>query len=315
MSSHCYLSFSESQNTSAETTIKNVATHKNQLSAPPINTYYEQSMAVNDGGSNRYYIGIDKPMPDYKIDNRISNVLILNFVIDGKGSFNGMPFSKGTFYYTKPRIPYTMIADSEEPWHSVWVSIEGERRNELIEKLDSISQNQMATFSSPFALLHLVQYILYEFPHSNSSFQIYDGMISQLISFIRPFGESLEPQEQDARHDQSVQIVQQAITYINTNPTTVTVADLAKKMNFEHTYFTHLFTSVKGISPKEYILNVKLKIAKHYLAETNYSIEQITDLLGYNHRNSLTSLFKKKLGISPNEYRSHAQSKDQISHL
>ena len=315
MNNHCYLSFSESQNTSAETTMKNVATNKIQLSAPPINTYYEQSMAVNDGGSNRYYIGIDKPMPNYKIDNRISNVLILNFVIDGKGSFNGMPFSQGTFYYTKPRIPYTMIADSEEPWHSIWVSIEGERRNELIEKLDAISQNQMATFSSPFALLHLVQYILYEFPHSNSSFQIYDGMISQLISFIRPFGESYEPQEQDTRHDQSVQIVQQAITYINTNPTTVTVAELAKKMNFEHTYFTHLFTSVKGISPKEYILNVKLKIAKHYLAETNYSIEQITDLMGYNHRNSLTSLFKKKLGISPNEYRLHFQSKDQISHL
>ena len=304
----CYPTFNELQYISTDNGTKAIAQRMQQLSLPQINSYYEQFMAVNDGISNRYFIGIDKPIPDYKIVNRISNVLILNFVVDGKGSFNGQPFSKGSFYYTKPRIPYTMIADSDEPWHSVWLSIDGSRKNELTQKLDEICKDQMSTFSSPFALLQFVQYLLYEFPHSNTSFQFYEGMVSQLVSFVRPFEEKNEVQNN--RHDQSAQIVQQAITYINTNPTTVTVVELAKQMNFEHTYFTHLFTSVKGISPKEYILNVKLKIAKHYLTETNYSIEQITDLLGYNHRNSLSALFKKKLGISPEKYRMQFQNKD-----
>ena len=310
-SRYCYLSFGESQHTSDGIATKTVTSLCEKLTKPSDNSCYEHFMVANDGGSNRYYLGIEQAMPDYKIVDRISNVLILNFVIGGKGSFNGVPFSKGTFYYTKPRIPYTMVADSDEPWHSVWLSIDGNRKNELTERLDEMFRDQMATFTSPDALLQLVQYWMYEFPHSDNSFEFYDAMVSQLVSFISPSGETDELSVKDNRYSQSVRVVQQAITYINRTPATVTVAELAKQMNFEHTYFTHLFTSVKGISPKEYILNVKLKMAKHYLTETNYSIEQITTLLGYSHRNSLTTLFKKKLGISPEKYRLQTQSKDK----
>ena len=36
---------------------------------------------------------------------------------------------------------------------------------------------------------------------------------------------------------------------------------------------------------------------------TDYSIEKIMDILGYSHRNSFASIFKKIHGVSPQKYR------------
>ena len=50
-------------------------------------------------------------------------------------------------------------------------------------------------------------------------------------------------------------------------------------------------------------MKVKMNMAMHYLTTTDHSVEAITALLGYNHRNSLAATFKKIYGMSPNEYR------------
>ena len=300
------LHFSEKLLKMTETDLKTYARmnneHKDHITKPADDEYYSQVMSCYQSSAKSIQLGIDRPYPGMTSRNKISNVLLLHFVIGGKGTFDGKPFNRGIAFYTKRCIPYTLIVDSVDPWLLIWVAVNGLQADKLAITLDEMSENQMMTISDPDALLQLVRFWIYDMPHTCATYDFYEGMITQLLSFLNAKNPP-EPTEEEAIPQRLRHIIHQSTQYIESNLSTVTVSELAKQANFEHTYFTRIFTAVKGVSPKDYILNTKMEIAKHYLTVTNYSIEEINFLLGYTHRNSLTALFKKKFGISPQEYR------------
>ena len=58
-----------------------------------------------------------------------------------------------------------------------------------------------------------------------------------------------------------------------------------------------------GKSPNEYIIELRLQFAKSLLDNTNISIKQVSEHVGYNDQYFFSRLFKKHIGISPQEYR------------
>ena len=58
-----------------------------------------------------------------------------------------------------------------------------------------------------------------------------------------------------------------------------------------------------GKPPNEYIIELRLQFAKNMLSGTNMSIKQISEHIGYNDPYFFSRLFKKHIGISPQEYR------------
>ena len=82
--------------------------------------------------------------------------------------------------------------------------------------------------------------------------------------------------------------------------------DLQTLATIEHyntTYYTEWFKKHMGITPKEYVQKVRLDHAKELLRDTDYSILQIAQMVGYQHHGSLTRVFKESYGISPAAYR------------
>lgn len=58
-----------------------------------------------------------------------------------------------------------------------------------------------------------------------------------------------------------------------------------------------------GITPSDFIRNVRLKHAAHLLAETTIPINEIADRIGYNTHKAFSANFKKLFGVLPSEYR------------
>ena len=58
-----------------------------------------------------------------------------------------------------------------------------------------------------------------------------------------------------------------------------------------------------GITPSEYITDCRLEWAKNSLAYSDLSVAEITEAIGYEHRNGFAIAFKKKYGYTPSEYR------------
>ena len=78
--------------------------------------------------------------------------------------------------------------------------------------------------------------------------------------------------------------------------------DMAKECNISEVYFRKVFKLVYGMSPIKYINNMKFEIAEEMLNSNLYSINEISDSLGYSSPSSFSRDFKKHSGISPGNY-------------
>lgn len=65
-----------------------------------------------------------------------------------------------------------------------------------------------------------------------------------------------------------------------------------------------LFTD---ISPQEYIIAARLEYVRFFLKESDMSLEEIVNSVGYEHRNGLVTAFRKKFGMTPTAYRKAMQ--------
>ena len=61
--------------------------------------------------------------------------------------------------------------------------------------------------------------------------------------------------------------------------------------------------TILGITPTDFIRNVRLKRAAQFLADTQLSINEIADRVGFVTARNFSSQFKKMFGVTPSEYR------------
>jgi len=72
-------------------------------------------------------------------------------------------------------------------------------------------------------------------------------------------------------------------------------------------YFTHLFKAATGLSPKQYMMQRKMKRAAELLDESFLSVKEIAADLGFDHQSHFSREFKKHSGASPSERRVRRQ--------
>jgi len=95
-----------------------------------------------------------------------------------------------------------------------------------------------------------------------------------------------------------------SIKYINDHFTED--IDLKKLADIEHyniCYYSEWFKNNLKVSPVEYIQNLRVRKAKELLLNTNLSILQIAQMIGYKHNSSFTRVFKDLEKITPAEFR------------
>lgn len=83
----------------------------------------------------------------------------------------------------------------------------------------------------------------------------------------------------------------------------LTNAKLAAVCNISEVYFRKLFTKHFGISPKQYIIDVRIQKTKQLLAEGALSAAAISEKCGFSNPYHFCRLFKQHTGITPSEYR------------
>lgn len=70
-------------------------------------------------------------------------------------------------------------------------------------------------------------------------------------------------------------------------------------------HLVHLFTKEMGISPINYLINKRIEESKNLLSTTNYSIRDISSIVGFSNSSYFSQMFKKITGISPKDFRSN----------
>jgi len=83
----------------------------------------------------------------------------------------------------------------------------------------------------------------------------------------------------------------------------VTVSDLAKVAMFSPTHLRRLFQKAVGMSPRQWLLEQRLRKAAQLLQTTDRTVQQIADLCGFESLSHFSRYFKARFGIAPSQYR------------
>jgi AraC family transcriptional regulator len=81
------------------------------------------------------------------------------------------------------------------------------------------------------------------------------------------------------------------------------VAGIAKELNMSRSQCSKLFSKVYGLSPRQYVSQLKLKQAKELLVTTHLSMNLIADKLGFQSASHFSRQFRRWTGQSPSEFR------------
>lgn len=68
-------------------------------------------------------------------------------------------------------------------------------------------------------------------------------------------------------------------------------------------YFETLFFKEFNMTPREYIISLKIAGAKELLRSEKYSVSDVASKLGYNDVCHFSKMFKSKTGLTPTEYK------------
>lgn len=128
-----------------------------------------------------------------------------------------------------------------------------------------------------------------------------DTVVSALLSTLVLYICRLLRETQSVSTDA---LMKNVLSYIDMNYyLDLNVSNLANMINVSKSYFHKLFRDKTGVSPLQYINNVRVKQAKDILRKTNASIVDVSATVGFEDVRYFSRLFKKSTGMSPNKYR------------
>ena len=79
--------------------------------------------------------------------------------------------------------------------------------------------------------------------------------------------------------------------------------DVAHNFGVHPNYLTRVFHEKYHVSPKQYLLNLKLQKACQLLHTTELPVAVIANSMGFDDSLAFSKLFKKTYGFSPSHYR------------
>lgn len=96
-----------------------------------------------------------------------------------------------------------------------------------------------------------------------------------------------------------------AIDYINMHfqDPALTIPEVAATLPMSPVYLRKLFNRELGISPKEYLTQLRLKRAKSFLLSGYYSVSEVANACGFDDEKYFSVVFRNAVGVSPSKYR------------
>ncbi len=95
----------------------------------------------------------------------------------------------------------------------------------------------------------------------------------------------------------------------------VKLKDISKLYYINKNYASYIFKRNTGMTFSDYLNKIRMEQAKKLLVSTEYTIFEVSEMIGYMDYSYFSKAFKKKYGVTPSQYRkmpSEATSEDEV---
>lgn len=214
-------------------------------------------------------------------------------------------------YLVKPRVLHSMTIGSEMRLIEIKFIINDEMINKYLERVPNEFQLSDVLLMKTMLLLIATEGIndkLYSNDAANSALKLF------LTYVMRQFNNTCALKQEDINHkainnnlhekkNRDIMILGLENYIENNLHREITLTELAHKVGYNKTYFIKRFKILFGISPMQFVNNLRLEKAKQMLSSTDKSITEIAESTGFQCIHYFSRNFKHNIGVMPSEYR------------
>ncbi len=209
----------------------------------------------------------------------------------------------GVFLYRTGVPQYYYYLLSEKP-DIYWIHFTGREAEELINSLGLLSEKPMG-LQAKEEMTELFEKIIVELRMERFwRIEMAEAYFRQLLLMIAR-NYHTAGQEKRVYHSMFDEVINQ---FHYNYQKDINIAKLADSYHISCCWFIREFKNYTGYSPKQYLTNLRLQNAKELLRNHSLSINDISDLVGYENQLYFSRIFHKYIGISPSEYREREKS-------
>ncbi len=149
-------------------------------------------------------------------------------------------------------------------------------------------------------VLQWCRHILQEYTaHQPGYISVCHSILMQLIVFL-----SRKYQDSDQFSRQMDFRLARSIVYMQTNfSAKITIDELAEMVGFSKRHYSRLFQQTYGMSPIQFLNEIRLNRAKLLLESGNYKVTEVATRCGFQDGNYFSRFFKQKYDRAPSEWR------------
>ncbi|MZT65834.1 MULTISPECIES: response regulator [Blautia] len=129
-----------------------------------------------------------------------------------------------------------------------------------------------------------------------------DSVMSSIKILLNSLWENDSENNADSAGSQVEQIRQYILTSYHEN---ITLTALASAYHMDASYLSRMFSQTYGETIIAYLTRVRMEQAIRLMGDEEKKLETISFLVGYDDYNYFSRVFRKKLGVSPREYRNN----------
>ena len=239
-------------------------------------------------------VGLTPPNPNYIIENRlIRNFDLLEYIVDGKGTLTienaTYKLEKGMTIFIPSNQVHSIVSNKKSPLKIIWIAYSCNYFELMVREFyinggcyfidsqsDFVSVQQLSETKTLADIVFIIAKILHEiliklasarFVNKTNTLDEFKNKIDSLIYSKGNLDEIIDS------------------------------IGVSKSTLIKH------FKKIYGVTPYQYLLEKKLKIAKDYLILTTIPIKTIAYMFAFSEEHYFCYIFKKKNGLTPLKFR------------
>lgn len=240
--------------------------------------------------------GITYRDPGYHIRRFNGSHYVFECVLSGKGQvdFNGefVSLSAGDAYLLHPNTFHHYYSNHHDPWVKIWFNVQGSLVRHLLSDYRLNTNCYIRGLNNSDYLAAILEKLEKEPAHCKNELalllhhhiSIFSGALNSLI------------QESSAALAMKNYIDQRL-----TQP--VSIDEIAAYVHLSRSRALHLFKEEFNMTPYHYYLSQRLELAQNMLRSSRLPVQEISGILGFPDYHHFASLFKRRTGMTPSQFR------------
>lgn len=244
-------------------------------------------------------------MPTYRPKGRLDYQII--YIASGVGHFhfdkteNETIVPAGNIVLYRPKELQKYEYYGEDKTEVYWIHFTGSDVKNILRKYGLKDKERIFHVGSSMEYERIFKMIINELQRCQDN---YEEMLTLLLTHLLIVFDRELSRKRVITNEYMDCEMDNAVSYFSENYNKdISIEQYAESRGMSVSWFIRNFKKFTGTAPMQFIVSMRINNAQILLEQTNYTINEIAKIVGYDDQLYFSRLFRKQKGLSPSQYR------------